>query len=517
LSPSTASTRWSLRASYALLLAVTSFGLFTSLDDRLLWGDEAETALLAQSVLQFGVPRVDDGRNLVGHLGVRDSNDAGIWIWSPWLDEYVVAASFALAGPSTFSARFPFALAGLACVALLGWIAYRVYRSHELALAAMALLATCVPFLLHARQARYYALAMLAMLLMLFGFQQLVEKNRNGAFPIALALTVLFYSNYVIVPGSVLGLLAAGALLLRSDRNSAVALLLAIAGFGVLALPWLLYAGFGEQAATLSTQRVLPNLVYYLSEIHFHVVPWVVFALPLFALVNRSSRMSQPTPAARRGREIELAIGLIVLAQLLVLSLSPFRFFRYLTPLLPLLTLVAAAVLHRWLQPAWLRRALVVLLCAGNWIAVASAYPLSDQHPAAATPLHFGTSLLHDYRNRLEDVVSFLNTEASDGQSLVVADPEFPLAFYTELRVRDARRAGEWPPPPPYPEWILPLSASGIAVRPPLQLPAQLRASYRELLIETRRSRRGGTRPDPHAYEYFRSEETEALTLYQLR
>ncbi|MCH2487412.1 MAG: hypothetical protein MK010_06690, partial [Erythrobacter sp.] len=100
-----------LRAAYAALFALAAFGSLANLDGRKLWGDEAETALLAISITHHGVPRVLDGHHRIANLpNGRDANADGLWTWSPWLDEYVTAGSFALLGPSTTAARLPFAL-----------------------------------------------------------------------------------------------------------------------------------------------------------------------------------------------------------------------------------------------------------------------------------------------------------------------------------------------------------------------------------------------------------------------
>ena len=44
-----------------LRIRLEGFLLFYQLDNRLLWGDEAETALLAKNVLRFGIPKTTDG------------------------------------------------------------------------------------------------------------------------------------------------------------------------------------------------------------------------------------------------------------------------------------------------------------------------------------------------------------------------------------------------------------------------------------------------------------------------
>ncbi len=47
-----------LAAGYLALLLLAAFGLFSNLDDRLLWGDEAETAVLAVNIMPAAHPPV---------------------------------------------------------------------------------------------------------------------------------------------------------------------------------------------------------------------------------------------------------------------------------------------------------------------------------------------------------------------------------------------------------------------------------------------------------------------------
>ena len=90
---------------YGLFLAFAFFLLFYNLDGHLLWGDEAETAVLAKNVVQFGVPRTFDGTNYILLHGRMDENRDHVWIWSPWLQEYFAASSFVLFGSTTWAAR----------------------------------------------------------------------------------------------------------------------------------------------------------------------------------------------------------------------------------------------------------------------------------------------------------------------------------------------------------------------------------------------------------------------------
>jgi hypothetical protein len=47
--------------AYVLVLLISSFLLPYNLIDRLLWGDEAEIALLAVNITKGGLPKVTDG------------------------------------------------------------------------------------------------------------------------------------------------------------------------------------------------------------------------------------------------------------------------------------------------------------------------------------------------------------------------------------------------------------------------------------------------------------------------
>ena len=178
--PSSRPRRIRLLASYGLLLAFGFFLLFYHLDGRLLWGDEAETATLARNVVRFGYPKTFDGLNHISLYGTSTDNIGNVWVWSPWLQQYVTAASFLVFGPTTWAARAPFALIGWLCMPLLGWVVYRIYRQHRSALAAMALLACSEIFILHARQCRYYSISVLAEILFVYAIYQCLANHRTA-------------------------------------------------------------------------------------------------------------------------------------------------------------------------------------------------------------------------------------------------------------------------------------------------------------------------------------------------
>ena len=90
-------------AVVALGVVLGTLLIFAGLSQRYLWDDEAETALLAERVLQFGVPLAWDGASLVSQECGQDYDQNYVWRQTPWLPIYVAAASFKLFGVSTTS------------------------------------------------------------------------------------------------------------------------------------------------------------------------------------------------------------------------------------------------------------------------------------------------------------------------------------------------------------------------------------------------------------------------------
>src|SRR4051812_18928005 len=99
-----------VRAHWAigLIAALATALLFTSLGRDYLWADEGDTAVLASTIVKYGVPRAWDGVTFTdSDKGARE-NEELVMVSHPWLQYYLCAASFLVFGETTFAARFPF-------------------------------------------------------------------------------------------------------------------------------------------------------------------------------------------------------------------------------------------------------------------------------------------------------------------------------------------------------------------------------------------------------------------------
>jgi len=198
-----------------LLLAIGAILLFYNLNNYYLWSDEGETACYAKNILKFGLPYSYDGRNAFV------LNKSMLPVLEPWFVLYAAALSLKLFGESGI--RMLFAFFGLAAMVMQYIFVCRFYNNRKLALINLLLLATCVQYLLFARQCRYYSIVML--LAPAIGYFYLTYKDRWWeVLAAALLFTIFFFSNYIIAVSFLISL--AVSLFLFDNRSKAVSFFL---------------------------------------------------------------------------------------------------------------------------------------------------------------------------------------------------------------------------------------------------------------------------------------------------
>jgi hypothetical protein len=169
--------RWLMAAAVILvLLFMTS--LFKNIAHPLFWADEGMTVVGGTRILEFGYPKVHDGKNIfydLQHpdktLGVDEATDAYIG-GANWGMYYLAAIGAKIAGLSddmyvrTGILRTLFALFGLAGLAVWAFILVRIFRVRAEKLAGLTafclLTLLSIPLVLHLREVRYYSLSLFA-------------------------------------------------------------------------------------------------------------------------------------------------------------------------------------------------------------------------------------------------------------------------------------------------------------------------------------------------------------------
>jgi hypothetical protein len=180
----------------AIIFVMSALLLFARVGHYAIWDDEAMISLVAKGILRTGDTSVlPDDHNIVAYrngLLVRDLHDRS----TPPLAAYLTAGSFALFGENACSARLPFALFGLALVALLLWWSW-VERADWLTtvLFAMAILGN-VSLFLYCRNCRYYAPTIFFSVAIAFLYLRCKGATR-GLLAISLLSILLFAANYM--------------------------------------------------------------------------------------------------------------------------------------------------------------------------------------------------------------------------------------------------------------------------------------------------------------------------------
>jgi hypothetical protein len=193
---------------------------------------------------------------------------------------------------------------------------------------------------------------------------------------------------------------------------------------------------------------------------------------------------------------------------------APGMFFRYLLPVAPLLTLLLAVWLFRYVGNLAVVTVLVLILSAYNGFAMLSGMPTPIFSHTVRWPLaNFIRCITTPYHDRTERVVAFLKQAALPEQTLMVEDPEFALQFYLPLRILDCHLPMK--PAQPLPDWILSESASGGPDLPPWYLSGEMLKRYEPITLRVPHSAHGGGLPFSDTYEFFTAKDDYDLVIYK--
>ena len=160
-----------------LLLILTLFLIFKNLSNNYLWQDEAESAVLARSILEFGYPRAYDGTNIINPNIYSGFGKEYQWKFHPWAHFYLISLSHIISGENAFSSRLPFAILGFLSIIIVFLLAKKLFKKDNIALLSVLFLSTSIPFILHVRQCRYYGLQIFLVLTIIWIYLNILEKK----------------------------------------------------------------------------------------------------------------------------------------------------------------------------------------------------------------------------------------------------------------------------------------------------------------------------------------------------
>jgi hypothetical protein len=326
-------------------------------------------------------------------------------------------------------------------------------------------------------------------------------------------LILQFYSNYIIMAANLPVLFVLAWMLRRQGKPAVLRVVAVLVILMVAALPWLVYAHPWGQASAVGEGNYFGKAWWYLVEFHFHFIPLWFLLLPLFGLILAGR--DRPTAGPEVSLPWERLLLLLPPSYFAVILVAPGFYLRYLLPLLPVVCLLAAAWIFRYVKWRALAVLLVVVQSASNVFSIVTAYPFKGTHALRFPLAEYVQGIAVPYADRFTDVVDFFRREAHPRDIIMSFDPEFPLRFYTRLAVIDGVLMA--PPKGHLPEWILPGSASGVVAQDAVALPDFLKPYYEEITIPVHDSIKADSIPEPDIYQYQSVQSRAPFIIYKLK
>ncbi|CAM2059927.1 PMT_2 domain-containing protein [Desulfovibrionales bacterium] len=513
-----------------VILALAAFLLFFQVGVRPFWQDEAETACLSRNVLKYSLPLAFDGVNLVSQEEQREFSTNFIWSWSPWVQIYVASAGFLMGGENTTAGRSPFVFVGLLCV----YFVYRLIRVHFNSLAwarlSAMLLSVHVPFLLFARQLRYFTLGMCLALLAVNACLVRPQTIRTRLVS-AVAFALMFHSNYLLFMSFLPSLLITELLLSRRlpKWNKLI-----LPFFVVLAiiLPGIAFYGIGKQGGMLDFTTIPSNIESYFSGLFYFMIPlpigvWLLFRWRSFFV----GRFSIPHDS---GERFTLYLVCIIILNIFAMAIVPQCFHRYIVHLYPFCAIILGwVVLKIWSFHRISGLLLGALLLLTNWmhvvpmqlLGIASVPPQTDftmlNYPNIPLKLFF-IETVKGYPDVNQNLIEFFNNNAKPGETVLITYGDLPLQFYTRCKVIGGLqdlvpKAGE------FPDWVVKRNTSrtnrdNVLVSSDEFVLNELDLSRYEVIELPHADEMFGAREDPYYHRFIpMAEPVQKLVVYKFK
>ena len=458
---------------YSLListLTIASFFLFHNLSDRYLWKDEAETALFAKSILSEGIPKTKIGQNRIHSHVENYLRDNIVWTYHSWLQFYVTALSFKLCGPSTTSARIPFALLGFLSLLALYWLTFRLTNIREVALLSIIFLTFSVPFILHMRECRYYAPTVFFTIVLLMSYVSFLKRQRYSFASILLFSNLLFHSNYAAFIPVNCAFVLHYFIFHRKDEGLKKFIILQFFVF-ITTLPWFLYLnGFQHTHKALTWKELRHNIAFYFRSTYKFMYPFIWFGiLEAYFYIRKKSLILCSSFKVLNREHLWLFIFVLIFTYLIAF-VGEQRYFRYIIYLMPIFSVFMALHFYSMFKQGFkIASFLFILILSSNLLhynlpilLVKYCKPLlhnqflpekikNKAHSTHFMPIkEYVYELTHPFLDSDKEIVKFFQKNAKPEDSIGITYGDHTLMFYTDFKIININIVKNQ-----FPDWIV--------------------------------------------------------------
>ncbi|MEX0966771.1 MAG: glycosyltransferase family 39 protein [Bacteroidia bacterium] len=413
---------------FLILMFLLAFNLFYNLDNQILWQDEAETALVGQTILERGIPYGKSGPHSYSQLQGKELGANGEWKLHPWLQFYFTAGSFAVFGVSTYTARLPFALCSLLSLLLLYLLSHKLWNNRNAATISVFMLAFSVAYLLLSRQARYYAPAMAFSLWLVLGYASWMKGEKRWWLHLSFATLFLIHTHYISA-AALVAALSIHALIFQ--RRQAWKPVLCMAGVALFNVPFFIWffdnPYFNEVSNIISITNVLSLLKEYTVEFIngiFSLWPFIAVT-GLLMLIHRNQKNHENKSWQHVLQKLFISKEAALYWILIIVYISIFSllsnafYFRYLAPLLPITLLYLG-----WIFSLSEKMHLLIPYSFAAWLIFSA--PLDKFFREITTKQLTGP---------VTAIITYFENQALPGDKVAITYGDLPLKFYTDLRI----------------------------------------------------------------------------------
>jgi len=472
-----------------ILMVIITIGafflLFMNLGNAYAPIDEANTLMLSKNTAIYGFPTIWDGDYMVVPYSNDDVSSDLAWVAHPWLQFYVTAASFKLFGYTNVAARLPFAFAGLLSIVSIYFLTKYISGSKRMSQISSLLLTFNTAFLLYSRAARYYSITIIFSILILYFFLKWIkEKNFKNSLLYVISSVLLFHSYYPFWAFVTLAIGIYG--LYHIIANKLIGFLkqfiLSHIIIGLLTLTWFIYA---PPHGPVDTKPQLDdwffNFKIYIWKLNTWLVPIYTLAAILLVMLlitklvkiiknNRAKESKINFNIKKTGIHMNSHYTIFLCVPLYIAFISTISMLttQYVMPAIPYMTIIAAFLImkikeyNKWVGCITLAACLstnilniapyiivdksgINLESAKNFIVnprcdftegTTLEHFIKDEMAVRSYQYDFISSLFLDYDNRLEGIITYLQENGNENQTVLAcwADAN-ALRFYTGMHV----------------------------------------------------------------------------------
>ncbi len=447
------------------------FGLsvLVRIESPLLWNDEAETAMFGERILQYGYPKIFDGKNIVYSLDLSDKALGKINRWdaytvSGWTQYYVASIGVWLASHEkdlyvkTALVRLPFALLGILAVLLQAMLTASFItkeKSHQrFWISGFFLLeALSYSLILHLREARYYSILIFAVSLVLTYYAATQRAVKNHRTTWILGYLSLLFTVMTFPPAGISCILALIITEILSwktktslEKSSALKKIFLPAGLALISITALSYfSGFSKTSTSY-----MSSLLSRGNDLFYNWIKcWSFFARYEFLLLilwlkyvlfklrqDKTAPRLELSPRHVQALKLNRLITVFCLIHPIVISpiLSFERYYIVMQPMLITAILLDGATLIRYLQ---CKEKLEPLKNHGLFLSSLLLFALVMIVPSKIQQIHNRIEdLKTPYRGVLDFAMPIIQSKYPDPSQLQIATnyEEYSYMYYLKCK-----------------------------------------------------------------------------------